>query len=78
MIDANINSFIERNVGIEELRNPQGFNPVFYGRYADDIFVLSKLNDHLNYFQGLLNSYHINMSFSMETERQIQFSFLDV
>ena len=52
---------------------PQGFKPVFYRRYVDDIFVLFKSNDHLKYFQEFLNSCHINMSFSMETERQNKF-----
>ena len=54
---------------------PQGFKPVFYRRYVDDIFVLFKSNDHLKYFQEFLNSCHINMSFSMETKRQNKFSF---
>ena len=57
---------------------PQGFKPFFYRRYVDDIFVLFKSNDHLKYFQEFLNSCHINMSFSMETERQNKFSFLDI
>ena len=57
---------------------PQGFKPIFYRRYVDDIFVLFKLNDHLKYFQELLYSCRINMSFSMGTERQKKFSFLDI
>ena len=56
----------------------QGFEPDLYRRYVDDIFVLFKLNDHLKYFQELLNSCRINMSFSMGTERQKKFSFLDI
>ena len=51
---------------------PQRFNAVFYRRYVGDIFVL------LKYFYEFLNSCHVNMSFSMETERQNKFSFLDV
>ena len=57
---------------------PQGFKPVFYRRYVDDIFVLFKSNGHLKYFQEFLNSRHINMSFAMQTERQNNFSFLDI
>ena len=57
---------------------PQGFKPVFYRRYVDDIFKLFKSNDHLKYFQDFLNSCHINMSFSMETEKKNKLSFLDV
>ena len=57
---------------------PHRFKPVFYRRYVDDIFLLFKSNDHLKYFQDFLNSYHINMSFSMETEKENKLSFLDV
>ena len=57
---------------------PQGFKPVFYRRYVDDIFILFKSNDHLKHFQDFLNNCHINMSFSMETEKENKFSFLDV
>ena len=57
---------------------PQGFKPVFYRRYVDDIFMLFKSNDHLKYFQDLLNFCHINMSFSMETEKEDKLSFPDV
>ena len=57
---------------------PQGFKPVFYRRYVDDIFILFKSNDHLKYFQDFLNSCHINMSFSMETEKENKLFFLDV
>ena len=53
----------------------QGFKLVFYRRYVDDIFILFKSNDHLKDF---LNSCHINMSFSMETEKENKSSFLDV
>ena len=55
---------------------PQGFTPVFYRRYIDDIFILFKSNDHLKYFQDFLNSCHINKSFSMETEEENKLSFL--
>ena len=56
---------------------PQGFKPVFYQRYVDDIFILFKLNDYLKYFQDLLNSCHINI-FSMETEKENELSLLDI
>ena len=57
---------------------PQGFESVFYRRYVDNIFILFKSNDHLKYFQDFLNFCHINMSFSMETEKKNKLSFLDV
>ena len=47
----------------------QGLKPVFYRRYVEDIFILFKSNNHLKYFQDFLNFCHINMSFSMETEK---------
>ena len=56
----------------------QAFKTVFYRRYVDNIFVLFKSNNHLKYFQEILNSCHINKSFSMEIERQNKFSFLDI
>ena len=55
----------------------EGFKQVFYRCYVDNIFVLFKSNDHLKYFQEFLNSCHINMPFSMKTERH-KFSFLDI
>ena len=51
------------------------FKQVFYRRYVDNIFILFKSNDHLKDF---LNSCHINMSFSIKTEKENKPSFLDV
>ena len=56
----------------------QGFKPVFYRRFVDDIFALLESNDPLKYLQQFLISCHINMSFSMEAERQNKIYFLDV
>ena len=55
---------------------PQGFKPFFYRRYVDDIFILFKWNDLLKCFQDFLNSCHINMSFSMKTEKRTNYPFL--
>ena len=44
------------------------YRPSYYWRYVDDIFVLFKLSDHLKRFQSYLNSSHVNMSFTIETE----------
>ena len=57
---------------------PQGFKPVFYRCYVDDIFILFKSNGQLKYFQDFLNSCNINVSFSMKTEKEKKLSFLDV
>ena len=56
----------------------QGFKPVFYRRYIHDIFILFKSNEHLKYFQDFLNYCHINMLFSMETEKENKLSFFDI
>ena len=72
------NTFLSYNEKNWSKSCPQGFKPVFYRRYVDIIFVLFKSNDRLKYFQELLISCHINMSFSMETGIQNKFSFLDI
>ena len=50
----------------------------FLRRYGIDIFIVFKSNDYLKYFQDFLNSYHINMPFSMEREKENKLSSLDV
>ena len=57
---------------------PQGCKPVFYRCYVDDTFILFKSNDYLKYFDDFLSSYHINMSYSVETEKENKLFFLDV
>ena len=56
---------------------PQGFKPVFYRRYVDDIFLLFKSNDHLKYLQDFLNSCHSNMSFSMLENDMLLLQFIN-
>ena len=46
-----------------------------YRRYVDDIFVLFNSAEHLKPY---LNSCHLNMSFTMENEKDNRMSFLDV
>ena len=57
---------------------PDKFKPVFYRRYADDIFVLFKRPEHAKQFVDYMNSKHKNINFSFETEKDRQKSFLDV
>ena len=57
---------------------PQGFTPVFYRRSVDVIFILFKSNDHLKIFSRFLKFLLINMSFSMEAEKENKLSFLDI
>ena len=49
-----------------------------YGRYVDDIFVLFKSSDHLKPFQIYINSCHINMMLTVETEQNNKISLLDL
>ena len=54
------------------------YRPLYYRRYVNDIFVLFKSSDHLKRFKSYLNSCHVNMSFSIETQQKNTISFLDV
>ena len=56
---------------------PLEFRPFYYRMYANDIFVLFNLPEHLNRFQNYLNSSHVNISFAKENEKD-RISFLDV
>ena len=57
---------------------PNEFKPVFYRRYVDDIFVLFKSAEHLSKFRDYFNTYHQNMYFSFEQEKDGKLSLLDV
>ena len=52
------------------------FKPHYYRRYVDDIFVLFTSLSHLETFRNLLNGQHVNMSFSINNEKQNRMSFL--
>ena len=53
---------------------PNNFKPVFYNRYVDDISVLSKKPEHVQFFVNYMNSKH-NL-FSYETEKRWSNVFL--
>ena len=55
---------------------PQGFKPAFLRMLCRWYFILFKSNDHLKYFKDFLTSSDINVSFSMETEKENKLSFL--
>ena len=55
-----------------------GFKPVFYRRYVDDIFELFESAEHLSKFHAYLKTCRPNMSFSFEQEINDKLSFLDV
>ena len=58
--------------------SPLEYRLLYYRRYVDDIFVLFKSSDHLKRFQSYLNSCHVSMTFTIETEQENKISFLDV
>ena len=51
--------------------------PHYYRRYVDDICVLFTSLSHLETFRNLLNGQHVNMSFSINNEKQNRMLFLD-
>ena len=58
---------------------PDHFKPVFYTRYVDDTFVLLfRDKSHYKLFLNYINSKHVNINFTVETESTNSLSFLDV
>ena len=53
-------------------KSPLAFQPVFYSRYVDDIFVLFKWTDHLEKFSNYFNTCHPNMSSSLQKEKTVK------
>ena len=56
---------------------PLEYRPLYYRRYVDDIFVLSKSSDHLKRFQSDLNSCHVKYHV-IHYKQNKKISFLDV
>ena len=54
------------------------YQPVFYTRYVDDTFVLFRDESHYKLFLNYINSKHVNINFTVETESSNSLSFLDV
>ena len=57
---------------------PVEYRPLYYRSYVDDIFVLFNSAEHLKRFYSYLNSCHLNISLTMENEKDNRMSFLDV
>ena len=57
---------------------PLEFKPVIYKRYVDDTFILFRDPSHAPLFLNYINSKHININFTMETEQNSVLPFLDV
>ena len=51
------------------------FRPVFYKRYVDDTFFLFKHKNHVPLFLNYIDSRHITINFSYETENNNIISF---
>ena len=50
----------------------------YYKRYVDDIYVLFNSAENLKRIQRYLNSRHVNISFTIENEKDNRMSFVDV
>ena len=57
---------------------PVEYRPLYYRRYVDDIFVLFNSVEHLKRFYSYLNSRHLIISLTIENEKDIRMSFLNV
>ena len=57
---------------------PVECRPLYYLRYVDDIFVLLNSAEHLKRFYNYLNSHHLNISLTIENEKDNRMSFLDI
>ena len=57
---------------------PLEYRPLYYRRYLHDIFVLFNSAEHLKRFHSHLNSRHLNISFTIENEKDNRMSFLDI
>lgn len=56
---------------------PTDFKPIFYRRYVDDTFLLFSHKSHVQLFLNFVNSKHVNIHFTMETEEGGKLPFLD-
>ena len=56
---------------------PSEFKPLYYRRYVDDIFVLFRAPEHIDYFTNYMNSCHENIRFTNESEKDNSMPFLD-
>ena len=57
---------------------PIQFRPLYYRRYVDDTFLMFSSQDHVKKFLMYMNSRHVNIHFTFETEVQDRLAFLDV
>ena len=57
---------------------PKSFKPGYYKRYVVDIFVLFEKPEQVSRFVNYMNKIQKNIKFSLKTEKDNSFSFLDI
>ena len=57
---------------------PISFKPLSYRRYVDDTFIVFKEKNHALLFLSCLNNRHINMNFTIDTEKDSKLTFVDI
>ena len=57
---------------------PVEYRPLYYRRYVDVIFVSFNSAEHLKCFYSYLNSRHLDISLTIENEKDNRMSFLDI
>ena len=57
---------------------PLQFQPKYYRRYVNDIFLMFESSDHIKEFFRYMNSRHPNIRFTCEEESNNEISFLDI
>ena len=50
-------------------RFPLEYQPFYYRRHVDGIFVSFNSQEHLELFQSYFNTHHVNISFTIENEK---------
>ena len=57
---------------------PLEYRPLYYRRYVDDVFVLFNSAECFKHFYSYFNSCHLNISFTIENEKDKRMSCLDI
>jgi len=61
----------------ENVLNSLNIQPILYYRYEDDI-ILSTYEEEIHSILKKFNSYHLRLKFTMESEVNHAFNFLDI
>ena len=60
------------------LESEEGKRVLFYKRYVDDIFCILQNENEAENFSEFLNTRHVNLEFTIETEKLNKLPFLDI